>query len=403
MSTDSSTDETFTYVVVGSGMTADGAARGIHEMDPDGSILILGTDTDRPYTRPALTKKLWTDPDFTVDDNWMNTAEDTGATIRLETAVDRIDPGTRTVEADGRVIGYEKLLLATGGAPHRLDLPETDQVLHFRTLADYRRLRELADRDLRIAVIGGSFIGTELAAALAQHDTRVTLIYPDQVLQSTPFPPGLAQRFEQTYAEHGVTLRPESTVASGREIDGGRIELTLEGGSRIDVDAVVVGIGITPLTALAEDAGLDVDDGIVVDEHLRTSATDVWAAGDVASYPDARLGRRRVEHVDHATTMGQTVGRIMAGAEEAYTHTPLFYSDVFDVSYEAVGEVDTSLDVIEDWIDPNARGVVFYLREGRVRGVLLWDVQDRADDAREILAEDGPHTAETLRGRLTQD
>lgn len=101
--------------------------------------------------------------------------------------------------------------------------------------------------------------------------------------------------------------------------------------------------------------------------------------------------------------MGQTVGRIMAGAEEAYTHTPLFYSDVFEFSYEAVGEVDTSLDVIEDWIDPNARGVVFYLREGRVRGVLLWDVQDRADDARAILAEDGPHTAATLRGRLTAD
>src|SRR5699024_9469492 len=135
------------------------------------------------------------------------------------------------VETDGRVINYQKLLLATGGTPDRLDLPDTDRVLHFRTLADYRRLRELADRDLRIAVIGGSFIGTELAVALAQHDTRVTLIYRDPVLQSTPFPSGLAQRFEQRYAEHGVTLRPETTVASGREIDGGRIELTLESGS----------------------------------------------------------------------------------------------------------------------------------------------------------------------------
>ncbi|APX32355.1 hypothetical protein BH708_06050 [Brachybacterium sp. P6-10-X1] len=403
MSTDTGTDETFTYVLVGSGMTADGAARGIREIDPEGSILILGADADRPYTRPALTKKLWTDPDFTVDDNWMNTADDTGAILRPGTVADRIDPGARTVVAGGRRISYEKLLLATGGTPHRLDLPRTDRVLHFRTLADYRRLRELADRDLRVAVIGGSFIGTELAAALVQHDTRVTLIYPDQVLQSTPFPPGLARRFEQTYAEQGVTLRPESTVASGREIDGGRIELTLEGGSTIDVDAVVVGIGIAPLTSLAEDAGLDVDDGIVVDEQLRTSAEGVWAAGDVASYPDARLGRRRVEHVDHATTMGETVGRIMAGAEETYTHTPLFYSDVFEFSYEAVGEVDTSLEVIEDWIEPNARGVVFYLRDGRVRGVLLWGVQDKADDARGILAEEGPHTAADLRGRLTAD
>lgn len=394
--------EHFDYVIVGSGMTADGAARGIREVDPGGSILILGADHDAPYTRPALTKKLWTDPDFSVDDNWMNTADDTGATVRLATTVPRIDPAAHTLEA-GAPIGYRRLLVATGGSPKRLDLPESEKVIHFRTFADYERLRGLADRGLRIAVVGGSFIGTELAAALVQHDTRVTLIYPDSVLQSPSFPSGLAQRVEQTYTEHGVTLRSESRVTGGRETEGGTLELALDDGSQLEVDAVVVGIGIQPSTDLAQQAGLEIDDGIVVDERLATSAEDVWAAGDIASYPDARLGRRRVEHVDQATTMGTAAGRIMAGADETYTHTPLFYSDVFDISYEAVGELDTSLDVVEDWIEPHERGVVFYLRDRRVLGVLLWDVWDQVDAARAILAEAGPQTADGLRGRLTSD
>lgn len=391
----------YTYVIVGAGMTADAAARGIREIDDSGTIALFGTDSDEPYTRPALTKKLWTDEEFTEDDNWLRTTDDTSAEIRTSTEVTEIDPDQHTITVGGRTVGYDSLLLATGGEPNHLDLPAGDRVIHFRTFDDYRRLRELADRDLRIAVVGGSFIGTELAAALVQHNTRVTLIYPDTHLTGSVFPPNLARHFEQTYADRGVSLRAESHVTSGREIEGGRIELTLDTGSVIEVDAVVAGIGIAPSISLAEAAGIDTADGIVVDEHLRTSAQHVYAAGDVASYPDQLLGRRRVEHVDQAKTMGRAAGRIMAGSTETYDYSPLFYSNVFDFSYEAVGDLDASMTLFEDWKDPLVSGAVYYLSEEQVRGVLLWNLPDKVDAARQILAAPGPHAPDTLRGRLT--
>jgi 3-phenylpropionate/trans-cinnamate dioxygenase ferredoxin reductase subunit len=162
-----------------------------------------------------------------------------------------------------------------------------------------------------------------------------------------------------------------------------------------------------PRTALAEAGGLTVDDGIVVDAAMRTSAEDVYAAGDVASYPDVRLGRRRVEHVDHAEKSGELAGRAMAGADATYDQTPFFWSDLFDDGYEAIGDLDTRLEVVEDWQgddEPTDRGVVYYLDEGRVRGVLLWNVWDSVDDARALIesTQDEPVAdPSSLRGRIT--
>jgi len=170
------------------------------------------------------------------------------------------------------------------------------------------------------------------------------------------------------------------------------------------VEAAVAGLGVTPNTALAEQAGLAVDDGIVVDAHLRSSDADIWAAGDVANFRSAALDRRlRVEHEDAAISMGRLAGRAMAGVEEAYTTLPFFYSDLFDLGYEAVGLLDTRLEVVEDWREPNREGVVYYLEAGRVRGVLLWNTWDQVDAARELIAQPGPFDAASLRGRLPRE
>jgi NADPH-dependent 2,4-dienoyl-CoA reductase/sulfur reductase-like enzyme len=169
----------------------------------------------------------------------------------------------------------------------------------------------------------------------------------------------------------------------------------------VQVDGVVAGIGIDPNVELARAAGLGVDNGILVDEHLRTAHPDIYAAGDVASFYSPALGKRlRVEHEDNAKTMGRAAGRAMAGQPESYRHLPFFYSDLFESGYEAVGELDSRLEIFTDWQEPNHKGVIYYLEEGKVRGVLLWNVWEKVEAARELIAESGPFRPGDLKGRL---
>lgn len=389
----------YEYVIVGGGMVADAAAKGIRERDASGAILILSDDVDQPYTRPALSKKLWTDPDFSPADNDLGTVDATGAEIRLETTVTAIDTDGRTVTTSaGDTVGYGRLLLATGGRPKRLELPDDDRIVFFRTAADYRRLRERSGEGRHVAVVGGGYVGSELAAALVQNDTVVTLVFPDEKLGASLFPASVDERFEDAFTEHGVILRPGRRLETATADDEG-VHLALDDGSTLDVDSVVVGLGIEPNVELAESAGIATDDGIVVDARLATSDPFVFSAGDVASYPDPILGRRRVEHVDNAKEQGAAVGRILAGSDETYAHTPYYYSKVFDLSYEAVGRLDTSLQTVED---PKGEGktVVYYLEDGVPVGVLLWNVPDSTDRARQVLTEAGALTPDNLVGLI---
>lgn len=353
-------------------------------------------------TRPALTKKLWTDPEFTFDQVWLHTAEDTGAELLLGESVVAVDVAGRTVTTDaGITLGYGRLLLATSGHPRQVGgLEESGRVLYFRTVRDYERLRDLAGGGRHVVVVGGGYIGTELAAALVQNDTRVTLVHPGATLTGATFPAGLAEHLERMYVERDVEVVGGARVASGTSGPDG-VTIVLEDGRELAADAVVVGAGLEIETDLARSAGLDVGDGIVVDDRLRTSDPSVYAAGDVAQYPDRILGRRRVEHVDNATTMGRQAGRNLAGADEPYDHTPFFYSDLFDAGYEAVGRLDSSLETVEDWhVEPYDTGVVYYLDGGRVAGVLLWNVWDATDRAREVIAHQTDVTPEALRGLI---
>jgi 3-phenylpropionate/trans-cinnamate dioxygenase ferredoxin reductase component len=385
------------YLVVGGGMTADAACHGIREIDPEGPIVLVGSEPDRPYNRPPLSKALWKGEP--LDSIWRPAAPGP-TTLRLGRTVTAVDVEERTATDDrGQTYAFEKLLLATGGTVRRLPF-EGDGIVYFRTVADFRSLHALAQRGRRFVVIGGGFIGSELAAALAMNGTRVTMVFPDPAIGSRVYPDDLARSLVEYFREKGVELLPGETITSARK-DSGRWALATRSGRQLEADAVVAGIGITPTTALADAAGLKVGNGIEVDELLRTSAPDVYAAGDVASFDSPALGNRlRVEHEDNANTMGRTAGRNMAGAGEAYHHVPFFYSDLFDLGYEAVGEVDARLSTVADWKTPFREGVVYYLRDGRVRGVLLWNVWGQVDAARALIADPGPLEARDLAGRI---
>jgi 3-phenylpropionate/trans-cinnamate dioxygenase ferredoxin reductase component len=202
------------------------------------------------------------------------------------------------------------------------------------------------------------------------------------------------------YREHGVEVLAGET-AENLERRGGQFALQTAGGRELLVDGVVAGLGIAPNSALAQAAGLQVDNGIVVDALLRTSHPDIYAAGDVANFANPALGKRmRVEHEDNANTMGRHAGRSMAGDPAPYDHLPFFYSDLFDLGYEAVGELDARLEIVADWKEPFREGVQYYLRDGRVHGVLLWNVWEQVDAARHLIGEPGPFHADDLIGHL---
>lgn len=385
----------FTYVLVGGGMTGHAAARGIRSVDANGPILLLGEEPARPYARPPLTKGLWTgQAEASI---WLPATP--GVSIRIGARVVAVDRASRRVVLDGgETIGYERLLLATGGTPRRLPFG-ADDVVYYRTVADYRRVRALPVGK-HVAVVGGGFIGSELAASLWTAGYRVTLLFPEEGIGARLFPLDLAAHLNRTYAERGVEVRPGERL-TGLEAHGPGFTLVTDRG-RIQADLVVAGLGIVPNDRLAVEAGLDVDDGILVDESLRTSDPAVFAAGDVARFMNPALGRRvRVEHEDNANSMGREAGRAMAGAEAAYRHLPFFYSDLFDLGYEAVGVLDPRLETVADWKDPFRTGVVYYMADGRVRGVLAWGVFGKMDEARSLMMEPGPHVPEALRGRIS--
>jgi 3-phenylpropionate/trans-cinnamate dioxygenase ferredoxin reductase component len=387
----------YRYLIVGGGMTADAACKGIRDHDATGSIGLVGEEPVAPYARPPLSKALWKGkPEDSV---WRGTA-DLVVDLVLGRRIVSLDLDAHLVTDDtGESHSYERLLLATGGTPRRVEAWDAG-VVYFRTLETYRQLRELAGEGVRAVVVGGGFIGSEIAAALSTSGCKVTMVFPEDGVGARLFPAELAAYVNDYYRSQGVdVLAGGSVEAIAREGDAYRVET---GNGVVAADMVVAGLGIVPRTALAEQAGLEVEDGVLVDDRGRAGGReDVFAAGDVARFPVPALGgTRRVEHEDHANTHGRLVGANMAGADQPYDHLPFFYSDLFDLGYEAVGDVDARLETIAEWAEPNRKGIVAYLDGGRPRGFLLWDVWDRVDAARELIRAGEPVSAEQLRQLL---
>lgn len=393
---------TYTYLIVGGGMTAAAAIAGIREVDGKGSIGVIGAEPHPPYDRPPLSKGLWKDKP--LESIWRKT-DPHAVTFHQGPIVRALDaPSKRVTDDQGTLYTFGKLLLATGCTPRRLPFGG-DQIIYFRTVDDYQRLRGLTEHGDRFAVIGGGFIGSEIAAALAMNGKKVTLIFPDTSIGSRMYPAELATFLTAFFREKGVEVLAETKV-TGCEPRQGKSILKIRDGQthterEITADGVVAGIGVEPNVELAQAAGLTIDNGIRVDASLRTSAPDIFAAGDVASFHNPALNQwLRVEHEDNANTMGTLAGAAMAGRTASYEHLPFFYSDLFEMGYEAVGETDSRLETVADWKVPCKEGAVYYLKEGRVRGVLLWNVFGQVDAARQLIASPGPFRRSDLKGRL---
>ena len=392
----------YKYVIVGGGMTGDAAIGGIREVDTDGSIALFGAETEVPYNRPHLSKGLWHGK--SLDDIQRDTNRD-GVDLHLGRCIESLDVDSKTVTDDqGASYTFDKILLATGGTPRRLPFGG-DSVIYFRTVDDYRRLRTLADIGDNFLVIGGGFIGSEIAASLAHSDKRVTMVFPEPSIGSSIYPADLSAFLNDYYREHGVEVLSEHMVTNV-ETQGDYVAVTVTSGDSSDsreivVDGVVAGLGIEPNVELAQQAGLKVDDGITVDRNLNASHSDVYAAGDVANYSNDVLERRiRVEHEDNANTMGTAAGKAMAGAGEPFSNIPYFWSDMFDLGYEVMGHIDSSMETVADWKDEFKEGVVYYMEGTRVRGVLLWNMWDKWGPASDLVADAGPFKPGDLIGRI---
>lgn len=395
----------YDYVIVGAGLAGASAIQGIRELDATGSILLVGEEDHFPYDRPPLSKKLWFGQKQ-VEDIFLHDGAfyvKHAVTLALGVKAARLDPDARTLATiQGESYGYGRLLLATGCQPRRLTIPggDLEGICYFRSLDDYLRIRKLAAEGKSAVVVGGGFIGSELAAALSINKLHVTMIFPDARLCDRVFPDYLGRAVQQRYAEKGVRILASDKPVSFSKNGGKFITLT-EKGESIESDIVIVGVGVIPVMELAWSGGLEVGNGIVVNEYLETSKQNIYAAGDNALFPYRALGQpMRIEHWDHALNQGKWAGRNMAGAHEPFTYQPYFFSDLFEFGYEATGEVDSRLETFADWQKENDTGVIYYLREGKVRGVMMCNVWDKVEMARELIRKAEKVSPEKLRGLI---
>ena len=390
--------EHFTYLIIGGGEAADSAARGIRELDRTGRIGLISKEQYPPYERPPLSKGLWMGKQ--VNEIWKNTALE-NIVLHLGREIVSIKTDTHTVTDDvGNVYSYEKLLLATGAAPKKLKCEDED-VIYYRSVDHYYKLRALYDKCEDFVVIGSGFIGTEVAASLAMNGKKVTMIFREPHIGSKSLPTGFSNYLNDYYKENNVNVICNQTVSSVKK-EGEKYTVQTSNGDVFYTDGVIAGLGVSPQTELAESIDLNITDGIVVDRYLQTSESNIFAAGDVANFYSPHLDKRlRIEHVNAANSMGRTSGRNMAGAKEEYNYLPFFYSDLFEIGYEAIGELDNNMEIIEDWHDLYRKGVLYYLKDNRVRGAILIGIWDQTDKIREMIALNESVTADALVGKIS--
>lgn len=362
----------FDYVVVGGGAAAAAAAEAIRRRDERGSIAVFTREWAPPYQRPPLSKE-FLQARAEIESVLMQPAAwyaERNVAVYVGSEISAVQPAEHAVAAAGGRIGYRKLLLATGAVPRRLPVAGNglEGVFMLRSYLDGERLRAVRAAAKRIVVVGSGFIGMEVAASLRSGGANVTVVTIDERLYRQ-FGADVSAFAKRLFERHGVETRLKTTL---RSIDGeGRVSgVTLDDGTRLEADAVVIGIGVTPDAGLASAAGLRVDDGIVVDDRLRSSAPDVYAAGDVARFPSYRGGLTRVEHFDHAYASGSAAGTNMAGADEPYAYIPFFWSDVFELGFEFVGDVADDAHVVNGSIESGSF-VVEYNDGPRLCGALL--------------------------------
>ncbi len=377
----------FKYVIVGGGLAGASAVEGIREHDRTGTIALFGKENRLPYDRPPLSKGLWLGKakleDLPVHDESFYKSHD--VRLYLDTEVTEINPSKHQVlDKAGNWYTYDKLLISTGGSPRKLSFG--DGALHYyRTSDDYLWLKEEAKRAKEFIVIGGGFIGGELAAALTLNSKKVTMIFPSQTILQKVLPADLSFFVTDYYRSKGVTvLSGELPISAERS--NNRTTVITKSGKKLSADVAIAAIGLDLHVEMVTRAGLNVENGIAVNNLLQSSDHDVYAAGDIAYFPAKSLDKNiRIEHWNNAQAQGKHAGENMAGAGKSFEYLPYFYSDLFDLGFEAVGELDSRMKTVTDWKEKFREGVVYYLDNGRVKGVLLWNVWEKVDAARKII------------------
>jgi len=377
----------YQYIIIGGGMTGSAAVAGIRKNDMRGMIAMFSKEEYGPYNRPPLTKGLWNG--MQVNDI-MRPTDTEKIDLYLETPIAEIKPEQNSVLTQtGEQCHYKKLLLATGG--HPTHLPETPEgVIYYRTRADYEKVRSLADAKRNFCVIGGGFIGSEITAALTKFGSQVTMIFPEIGISGRIFPDNLSDFITGYYREKGVIVHANNLVRAIRKENEKYYVRYQDIRTRVEdedtFDEVIIGVGLQPNISIAEKAGIETSNGIVVNAFLQTNHPDIFAAGDVAAFFHHGLAKRvRVEHEDNANKMGRRAGLNMSGEMAVYDHFPFFYSDMFDLGYEALGELDKSYEIYEDWIDPFKKGTLFYLEEDKIRGLVFWNLWGKVDLGRDMI------------------
>jgi 3-phenylpropionate/trans-cinnamate dioxygenase ferredoxin reductase subunit len=377
-----------TFVIVGAGLAGAKAAETLREEGFDGRVVLVGAETERPYERPPLSKDLLLgtaehDSPYVHEAGWY-AAHDVD--LRTGTTVAALDRGRHVVRtSDGEELRYDRLLLATGASPRRLPVPGADarNVLELRTFADSDRIGETLRDGLRLVVVGAGWIGLEIAAAARQRDAAVTVVEAAALPLQRVLGDRMAEVFADLHRAHGVDFRFGAQI---RELRGDGSQVVLADGTTLDADAVLVAVGVRPNVELAQQAGLGVDDGILVDRRLRTDDPDVFAVGDVANVDHPLLRARvRVEHWANALNGGPVAARTMLDRDVSFDLLPYFYTDQYDLGMEYSGWVPpgAKTDVVVRGDLDRREFVAFWTVDGRVAAgmnVNVWDVNDKVQD-----------------------
>jgi 3-phenylpropionate/trans-cinnamate dioxygenase ferredoxin reductase subunit len=392
------------FVIVGGGMAGALAAQTLREEGFDGKITLLGQEPNAPYERPPLSKdylqgKADRDSIFVQPKPWY---AEHAVELSLDSAVTSFEPASRTVTtAAGERLSYDKLLLATGSKPRRLDVPgaDLDGVYYLRNVEDSERIKIEFARAKRVVIIGAGWIGLETAAAARAAGLDVTLLVSGDLPLQHVLGPEVAPIFDELHRSHGVDVRCRTTAVELNGRHGCVTGVRLSDSTKIDADMIIVGVGVAPRTELAAAAGLKIDNGIVVDEHLRTSDPDIFAAGDIAQTYSPRLGRHiRVEHWANARRQGAVAAKSMLGQDAVDLRPSYFFTDQYDLSMEYTGDIGPAgydRVIFRRYADPGQM-IVFWLYEQRLQAGMNINIWDVADDIERLIQSAHPINADDL-------